>query len=168
MTVPAKTKSADAVKTLRANERKWGKPLLKAGWTMIPNQLLERQAALGLNPIDVNILLHIMRHWWEADRLPYTSKATIAKCIKVHPRTVQRRIANLEAAGFIKRVPRHHPERGRQSNAYDFKGLIKHLIPMAEQYLAQREQRQKEDKARLTPAGRPRLHVVANADKEKA
>lgn len=155
-----KTKPADPVKTLRANEHKWGKPLIKAGWTLIPNQLLERQAALGLDSIDVNILLHIMRYWWEADRLPYPSKATLAKCIKAHPRTVQRRLAKLEAVGFIKRIRRDHPERGRQSNAYDFAGLIKQLVPMAEQYLAQREQRQKENKDRLTPAGRPRLRVV--------
>lgn len=155
-----KAKPADPVKTLRANERKWGKPLIKAGWTLIPNQLLERQAALGLDSIDVNILLHIMRYWWEADRLPYPSKATLAKCIKVHPRTVQRRVAKLEAAGFIKRIRRDHPERGRQSNEYDFAGLIKQLVPMAEQYLAQRAQRQKENKDRLTPASRPRLRVV--------
>lgn len=167
MIVVTKTKSADAVKTLRANELKWGKPLIKAGWTLIPNQLLERQAALGLDPIDVNILLHIMRHWWEADRLPFPSKATIAKCIKVHPRTVQRRLAKLEAAEFIKRVARHHPEKGRQSNAYDFAGLIKQLMPMAEQYLAQRERRQKENRDRLTPAGRPRLRVVGG-DEEGA
>jgi predicted transcriptional regulator len=161
-----KTKPADAAKTLRANERKWGKSLIKAGWTLIPNQLLERQAALGLDSIDLNILLHIMRHWWEADRLPFPSKATIAQCIKAHPRTVQRRIANLENSGFIKRVPRHHPERGRLSNEYDFAGLIGHLTPMAEQFLTQREQRQKEDKRRLTPSGRPRLHVVAGGVKD--
>lgn len=161
-----KTKSADPVKTLRANERKWGKPLIKAGWTLIPNQLLERQAALGLDPIDVNILLHIMRYWWEADRLPFPSKATIAKCIKSHPRTVQRRLAKLEGAGFIKRIARHHPEKGRQSNEYDFAGLIKQLTPMAEQYLAQREQRQKENSNRLTPAGRPRSKVVGGSNKQ--
>lgn len=155
-----KTKQVDTVKTLRANEHKWGKPLIKAGWTLIPNQLLERQAALGLDATDINILLHLMRYWWEADRLPFPSKATIAKCMKAHPRTVQRRIAKLETAGFIKRKRRDHPERGRLTNEYDFTGLISQLEPMAKQYLEQRELREKEDMKRLTPAGRPRLSIV--------
>lgn len=160
-----KIKTADPVKTMQANELKWGKALIKAGWTLVPNQLLERQAALGLDPIDINILLHILRHWWDANRLPYPAKSTIAECINVHPRTVQRRLASLEAAKFIQRIRRDDPARGRLSNGYNCAGLIKQLVPMAEQYLAQREQRQKENKERQTPAGRPRPRVVVERKK---
>ena len=44
------------------NIRKWGAPLMKAGWTTIPNAFFEYQQALGLEPLDVNILLHIASH----------------------------------------------------------------------------------------------------------
>ena len=35
------------------NIRKWGAPLMKAGWTTIPNAFFEYQQALGLEPLDV-------------------------------------------------------------------------------------------------------------------
>lgn len=161
----AKPKSNEAAKTLRANEKKWGRALIAAKWTLVPNQLLERQAVLGLDPTDVNILMHIMRHWWEADRLPFPAKATIARMMKVHPRTVQRRLARLEAAGFIQRRARYHETtKGRQSNAYDFSGLIRQLTPLAEEFLQQQAQRQQQDRDRLRPRGRARLRLIKNND----
>ncbi len=163
----ATTKPAEAAKTLRANEKKWGGALMQAGWTIIPNQLLERQQALGLDAVDINILLHIIRYWWEAEKLPFPSKATIAKCIGVHPRTVQRRLAKLEHDGLIRRVARHHPVKGRQTNEYDFSGLIKAATPFAHEFLAERKRRQQEDEQRLTRRGRPKLTVVAANEKEK-
>ncbi|EQD70629.1 AsnC family transcriptional regulator, partial [mine drainage metagenome] len=41
---------------LRTNEKKWGKLLMEAGWTLLPNTVLVRQAALGLTSTDINIL----------------------------------------------------------------------------------------------------------------
>jgi hypothetical protein len=55
---------------LKVNEKKWSKTLMDAKWTVIPNVILDRQQALGLEPVDVCILLHLAKHWWEADRLP--------------------------------------------------------------------------------------------------
>ena len=76
---------------LKVNERKWGKPLMDAGYTIFPSTILERQQALGLEPTDVNILLHLARHWGEKDNAPHPSKKSIAAAVGVHPRTVQRR-----------------------------------------------------------------------------
>ena len=42
-------------------EAKWGKSVLSRGWTGVPNTLIERQQALGLSPIEVNILLILMK-----------------------------------------------------------------------------------------------------------
>jgi hypothetical protein len=52
------TKS-EQTERLRRNEEKWTPTLMNAGWTVIPSILLEKQAALGLDAIDVNILLHL-------------------------------------------------------------------------------------------------------------
>lgn len=46
---------------LKVNERKWTKTLMDAGWTVIPSVILDRQQALGLEPMDVNILLHLAK-----------------------------------------------------------------------------------------------------------
>jgi predicted transcriptional regulator len=132
--------------SLKENEKKWTKTLMDAGWTAIPSVILERQSALGLEPLDVNILLHLASHWWYATELPYPGKKSVAKAMSVSPRTVQRRIARMEEAGFIRRVDRWHPKYGRQSNYYDFSGLIKEATPFAEEAIAAkkaaREERQ--------------------------
>ena len=47
MTTPPKT---DEEKTLKINEQKWTKPLIDAGWICMPSVIIERQAALGLEP----------------------------------------------------------------------------------------------------------------------
>jgi hypothetical protein len=45
-------KAAD-VETLRKTA-KWSKPLMAAGWNAIPSIIIEKQAALGLDAIDMN------------------------------------------------------------------------------------------------------------------
>lgn len=157
---------ARVTQSISANEKKWGRPLMDAGWTIIPNILLERQQALGLQPLDINILLHIIKYWWAHDRLPFPSKVTIAKCLGVTPRTVQRRIAALEHAGLIKRIVRKDPTKGYQTNQYDFAGLIKEATPYAQERNEERSRRKKEDKERLVRRGKPRLEVVASNEPE--
>ena len=69
--------------SLKVNEEKWSKPLMDAGFVVLPSILLERQVAMDLDPVDLNILLHLIRHWWRADRLPYPTKRTIAECMRL-------------------------------------------------------------------------------------
>jgi DNA-binding MarR family transcriptional regulator len=161
---------AAAIKTtnqeeLRANEKKWGLPLLKAGWCLLPATILERQQALGLTPTDVNILMHLIRHWWVADRLPFPSKRTIAECMGCHPSTVQRRIARMEAAGFINRIPRSDREHGQRSNAYDLSGLVEAATPYAQEILEERAAKD-EEIAKRRKRKQPKLKVVS-ADTKK-
>jgi hypothetical protein len=139
---------------LKVNERKWTKTLMDAGWTVIPSVILDRQQALGLDPTDVNILLHLAKYWWEKERLPYPSKKAIAECMGVSESTVQRRIASMEAGGLIERVYRFSGKhKGQQTNAYDFAGLIKEATPYAVEALKAREKRRKADAARRTRKG---------------
>ena len=98
--------------------------------------------------MDLNILLHLIRHWWYAENLPHPSKRSIAECIGVSVSTVRRRIAAMENGGLILRTSRHGSDRGQQTNLYDLSGLIKAAIPYAEKAIEVRKQRQKEDTER--------------------
>jgi DNA-binding MarR family transcriptional regulator len=103
---------------LRQSEKKWTPTLIQAGWLIIPSIILERQQGLGLDATDVNILLHLARHWWTSEKLPYPSKRTIAECMGIDPSTVRRHLADMEKRGIIKRVPRSNRKFGQQTNQY--------------------------------------------------
>jgi DNA-binding transcriptional ArsR family regulator len=121
---------------------------MKAGWTVLPSIILEKQHALGLDAVDINILLQLAYHWWFHDNPPHLSKATIATRIQVHPSTVRRHIARMEKDELIKREKRFKDHGGQSSNFYRFDGLIKSAIPHAREVNATCEQRKQEDISR--------------------
>ena len=135
---------------LKRNEEKWSRALMEPGWTVLPSIILEKQDALGLDAIDVNILLQLARHWWYSDNPPYPSKAALAKCIGVDPSTIRRHIARMEAIGFIKREERFTKRKfgGQDTNKYHFDGLIKAATPYAEEFVKLREKQRMEDEDR--------------------
>lgn len=143
---------------------------MDAGWTVLPSIILEKQHALGLDAIDVNILLQLARYWWYSEKPPYPSKAAIAECIDIDPSTVRRHIARMEGAGFIKREARYDRKFGGQdTNIYHFDGLIKEATPFAQEAISTREQRRNEDAARRSRK-KPRLVVdntAAAKDRKK-
>jgi predicted transcriptional regulator len=152
-------KKAETTQQLRRNEQKWTRTLMDAGWTVLPSIILEKQHALGLDAVDVNILLQLARHWWYSDNPPHPSKATMAQCIGVDASTVRRHIARMESAGFIKRQARYDgKDGGQEPNVYHFDGLIKEATPFAQEAIAAREQRRGEDAARRSRK-KPRLVV---------
>lgn len=158
---PPKTTPAQAAKTeARLNERKWSKPLWDAGWTAIPNVIFEYQQALGLDPLDVNILLHIASYWWKPDEKPWPSKVTIARAIDVDPRTVQRHIARLEAAKLICREQRRMPGIGSKTNIYHLDGLIKAALPYAAEKMEKSAEKKAARAARAKRKGPTKYKVV--------
>lgn len=148
--------------TNRAIAKRWGSALVNAGWAAIPNVIVRRQKALGLTPLDINIILQLLTYWWEPGNLPRPSKNTIAAAIGVDPRTVQRRIAAMEKAKFIKRVARSSKSNGSNPNLYDFSGLITAAEPFAIEELQEISQRKKASAEKLTRK-RPRLAVVKSS-----
>lgn len=140
----------------KINEEKWGKELINAGYTVLPSIILERQKALGLDAMDINIIPHLVRHWWTAENLPYPSKRTIAECMRIDPSTVRKRIQKLEAASYIKRTERVGGSGERQTNAYDLSGLIEAAKPFAQESLQDRQQKKAESAARRK-RNRPKL-----------
>ena len=149
---------------LKRNEEKWTPTLMAAGWTVIPSVILERQKALGLDPIDLNILMQLATYWWYKDNPPHPSKRAIAECIGRSPSTVQKRIARMESDGLIKRVKRYDPKFGGQTtNQYQFTGLIESATPYAEEAVQAKEKAKQESAERRTRK-KPKLRVIENKE----
>jgi DNA-binding transcriptional regulator YhcF (GntR family) len=146
--------------TLRVNEAKWSKALMAGGWTVMPNVIIERQKVLGLDAVDINILMHLALYWWTPENKPHPSKNTIAAAVGVHPRTVQRRIAEMEKHGLIRREERRIRGQGSKTNLYHFDGLIKEATPYAAEKVQEAAKRAAERKATAARKGRPRLRLV--------
>lgn len=115
---------------------KWGADVAAAGFTITPSHLLAANAFLPserhLAPTEMLILLNLLSAWWQADRLPFPSKATLAKRLGLKStRQVQRALSSLESKGLIQRIERFHESKGRASNYYDLSGtvaLVKTLV----------------------------------------
>lgn len=119
--IPLKPKK----KTAKRAEDKWSPQALKFGYTALPNFLLRAQAKLKLSPAQLNVPVHLVEHWWDADKYPYPAKETIARRMQKSPRQIQRYITELENAGLIARIERFSEKRAQINNGYSFDGLIK-------------------------------------------
>lgn len=126
-------------KTLKVSEKKWGEKQIEAGFTVLPSILITRQKAIGLDAIDLNILMHIIVRWWAHDNHAYPSKKLIAESMGIDVSTVRRRIARMEAEGLLKREKRFI-ERSQTSNRYDLSKLVAALGPFAEEELNSRRE----------------------------
>ena len=152
-----------APEEIRVNNRKWSKELMAVGWTVIPNIIFERQQALGLDPLDINILLHLASYWWTPEGKPHPSKRTIAAAIGVDPRTVQRRIASLEAAHLIRREERREPGKGSKSNIYHLEGLIEASKPYAIEKADELQQKELVRRMRAARKGKALVSTATSA-----
>lgn len=158
------TAVAKATTEIRVNEKKWSKELMAAGWTAVPSVIIERQKVLGLDSLDMNILLHLSTYWWTHDNKPHPSKKTIADAIGVTPRSVQRRIAALEKHGLIKREERRVPGKGSRTNLYHFDGLIREAQPYAQEKIEQLAERENAKKKTMSRKGRANLRLIKSSD----
>lgn len=109
-------------------QKKWGEESLEMGWVSFPSSLLFLQRRFELSAMGLNVLLHLIMHWWDAESPPYPSQESISKRIGVSKRTVQRAITELEDIGLIEKETtfKEHPKyRGR--NKYNLYPLVKIL-----------------------------------------
>jgi hypothetical protein len=112
-------------------QEKWGHDVARFRFTMIPSLLLKAQSRLGLKPNHLAVIVQILEHWWEADRKAFPSKALLAAKLGIHPRNVQKAIADLEKRGYIERKQRYWPSGGKTTNEYGFGGLVSALKKIA-------------------------------------
>jgi DNA-binding transcriptional regulator YhcF (GntR family) len=154
--MPPATAAQQRQEGLRTNDQKWSPLLMDSGWMALPNVVVENQRALGLDAVDINILLHLIRHWWQPDNLPHPSKRTIAECMSIDQSTVRRHLAKMERNGLISRVARYDKTLGQKTNAYEFSGLIEQCRAFAVETLKLREAK-REEASRRRIRGRPRI-----------
>jgi len=140
------SKQSESTKKLKALEKKWGREVIEVdGWTAIPNILLERQQALKIDAIKLNILLVLLKHWWEKPKMPYPSKATIGDIVGRDKSTIQKHIKQMEDDGLLQRKERYQSAGGQTSNEYDLSGLISRLKGLAKDEKKERDKRKAED-----------------------
>lgn len=143
----------------KENSKKWGNKAMALGYVQVPSLLIQRQRELGLDAVNLNIVLQISTYWWRKDELPYPSKKTLADALNLDESTIRRRIAALEKAGYLTREQRSNSAKGQLSNKYNLSGLIKKLEPLVQKEAEQRE-------AKQTSKGRRTLKVVSLEPKE--
>jgi len=136
---------------------------MDAGWTALPSVIIENQRQLGLSPLDLNIILYLASKWWTVEGKPYPSKNTMAKAMNVVPRTIQKHIAALEAADYIRREERR-TDAGSKTNIYHLDGLIEAARPFADEKLAEMQDKAELAKRKQARRGAPKLKLIKKAD----
>ena len=141
-------------------EQRWTVPLIRAGYTVIPNAILYRQKALGIDSVDLNIILQIASHWWSPESLPFPSKKRLAAAVNISESAVRKRLAALEKGGLLTRISRPAKHGGNDTNLYDLGPLIKEATPYAQDMLQEIKVKTAAKIAKLSKKGKPQLKVV--------
>lgn len=114
-------------KEKRRAEDKYGATVMSHGFTILPSLLFEAQAHLKISPTAFNVLLHLVMHWWDANKAPHPKIQTIARRMAKSARSLFRYFDELEAAGLVQRVARFRGEKAQTSSAYVLTGLVAKL-----------------------------------------
>lgn len=146
----------------RASEKKWGKAVMKLGFSILPSLIFQAQRRLGLNPTQLCVLVQLADYWWAQERKPYPSKARLSQRLGLSPRQIQRHIADLEKAGFVTRIERRAAHRGKLSNEYDLSGLVERLKKLEPEF-----RKVKEMKQQLSSPGGVKGLVAPGAQEKK-
>ena len=56
---------------------RFGDAILQAGFTAVPNLVLDHYASLGITPGEMIFIIHVWQYWW-TEQDPYPSLKTIA------------------------------------------------------------------------------------------
>lgn len=148
-------KAVGKAKTSRQSEEKWGVEVMDLGFCVLPSLLFRGQRRLGLNPTQLAVLLQLADFWWDPQRKPFPKKADLAERLSLSDRQVQRHIADLEAAGFVRRIERTRSRRGKISNEYDLSGLVAKLKALEPQFREVAEEAKARKKAVAKPGYKP-------------
>lgn len=116
--------------------KRFGKTVLREGYTCIPNLLMRYQAELMINPTQLNIIVQIWMSWW--DRYPFPAIRTIAdrmhrgqRCVQVNLRRLEKPLYDEDGKklrdSLISIRARSHESGGSLTNEYDFTPLLKAL-----------------------------------------
>jgi predicted ArsR family transcriptional regulator len=87
----------------------------------------------------------------------------MAKAMDVHPRTIQKHVAALEGAGYLRREERR-TEMGSKTNIYHLDGLIKVAAPFAEEKVAEIRDKAEMAKRKQDRRGAPKLRLIESEE----
>jgi predicted transcriptional regulator len=153
-------------KAERESEKKWGQAVMGLGYSMVPSLIFRAQARLGLNPVQLMVLLHLADYWWQRAQMPFPSKAALAERMGLSPRQIQRYMTELEKGGFIERVERFAGHKGQKSNEYDMTGLVKKLKKLEPEFSQVRDQAKEQAKTVAKRGGLARIKKVGEGKDE--
>lgn len=162
-TLPApKSPRAKSLASSGASSDKWGAKVIALGFCILPSLLLRAQRRLRLTPTQLAVLIQLADFWWDAGRKPFPKKADLAQRLGLSERQVQRYIAELEEAGFVKRIERRATHRGKISNEYDLQGLVDKLAALEPDFREAAEEARAAREAAARPGIRRRTKPDAS------
>ncbi len=125
---------------------RFGDEILQAGFTAIPNLVLDHYADLGITPGEMLFTTHVWQYWW-SEKNPYPSLQGVADKMNASRRQVRRYAEGLKAKGLLKVTERRLPGVGQITSEYDFFPLIRAIVAIANE--------RKSDRSNLSsPPGR--------------
>ena len=144
----------DVSKKSSSTERIWGKSVYKHGYAGIPSILIQAQQRLGINPMQMNIIIQLLDSWFDPARKPFPAKKILANRIGVTEKTIQINVRALEQAGLIRREMRKTAVGDWNSNIYHLDGLIAKVQALEPEFAAEKKKRKEAKAALETPVGR--------------
>ena len=141
-------------KDAASHERIWGKRVIGHGYTGVPSILIRSQARLGINAVQMTILMHLLDHWFDPSRPPFPSKRTLADRMGVKSKTIQNHMRELEKAGYVQREVRRTAAGDFNSNVYHLDGLVAKIKEIEPDFARVRATKQAAKSWAETPKGR--------------
>ena len=73
-------------KKASSTERIWGKAVYKHGYAGIPSILIQAAQRLGINPMQMNIIIQLLDYWFEPSRKPFPTKQDTGETVSASPK----------------------------------------------------------------------------------
>ena len=141
-------------KDAASHERIWGKKIIGHGYTGVPSILIRSQARLGINAMQMTILLHLLDYWFDPSRPPFPSKRTLADRMNVKSKTIQNHMRELEKAGYVQREVRRTAAGDFNTNVYHLDGLVAKLKEIEPDFAKARDAKRAAKSWAETPKGK--------------
>ena len=109
---------------------RFGNEILQAGFTAVPNLVLDHYGTLGITSAEMMFVIHVWQYWW-TEKNPYPSLQAIADRMATSRRQVRRYTESLKEKGLLRVNERRQPGLGQVSSEYDFAPLIEQVLHLA-------------------------------------
>lgn len=164
---PINVVSLEDESKLSESEQKWGKATWAAGHTSIPTSLILHFVELGMDAVDLAIVLFLASKWWKVGDAPFPKKKTIAEVVGIDASNVRKRLQNLERLKLVRREERRVAKDRNNSSVYHLTPLALALAPFGDADLAAKKAAQEaaanKPKPKVPRKRKPSLHVVTKS-----